>query len=66
MTEPRITINGVALDDGQAMTVRCAVEAFADLARDTRDELGEIGPLYLARCRELRTLMYLPTKGEPR
>ena len=38
-TEPKITINGVELDEGQAITLRVAITVFlADMAPD--DELG--------------------------
>ena len=56
MAEPAITINGRALTPAQAMTVRCAIEAFASTVLDT--EVGDIGPVYLDRIREIRRMMY--------
>lgn len=59
-TEPTITINGHVLTIGQAMTVRCAIEAFAT---DLSDGLGDdphgqrmtIG--YMQRINDIRKMM---------
>ena len=56
MNEPDIAINGHVLTPAQAMTVRCAIEAFASTVLDT--EVGDIGPVYLDRIREIRRMMY--------
>lgn len=55
--EPQIVINGHLLEDGQAATVRCAVENFATYIAGN-DEVGEIGHAYLDRIVELRRMMY--------
>lgn len=61
MAEPSITINGVALTTGQAMTVRCAIESFAS---DLEDGLGDdvhglaMTAGYLARIDELRAMIF--------
>ena len=60
MSEPVITINGHALTPAQAMTVRCAIEAFASTVLDP--EAGAIGPMYLDRIREIRRMMYLEVR----
>jgi hypothetical protein len=59
MIEPHITINGHALSEGQAMTVRVAITLFQlELENDQfRDDLGMMGRLYQARVREIMTLM---------
>lgn len=60
--EPSIVINGVALTEGQAMTVRVAVESFAaDLSAGSlgADEAGEaITKAYQQRINEIRALMF--------
>jgi hypothetical protein len=59
--EPAITINGLALTTGQAMTVRCAIESFA--ASLVADGLGddetdkEMCAGYLARIAEIRGMI---------
>lgn len=58
--EPAITINGHVLTPAQAMTVRCAIEAFASTVLDT--EVGAISPVYLEQIRELRRMMYQEAK----
>ena len=61
--EPAITINGVALSVGQAMTVRVAVTNFAVDLKGDKDALGtdEHGVLmrtaYLTRLHEIFMLM---------
>ena len=61
--EPSITINGMPLTDGQAMTVRVAIENFAhDLHFDGlgEDETGrDITKGYLARIGEIRRLIFM-------
>ena len=61
--EPNITINGVKLTQGQAMTMRVALESYALEMQTTG--LGEhehgrrMSQAYLARIREIRAL-YMP------
>lgn len=57
--EPRITINGVALTDGQAMTVRVALSSFLMDLQDPEEmeALGPIGPAYFERLTEIFRLM---------
>lgn len=57
--EPRITINGHELSVGQAMTVRVAVGNFLLELQDEQfvSELGQIGPLYRARLKEIALLL---------
>ncbi len=57
LCEPLITVNGHTLTDGQAMTLRCALESFAT-ELSGNDEVGKIGPLYLERVQEIRRLMH--------
>jgi hypothetical protein len=57
-----MTINGVKLDDGQAMTVRVAIESFAEMVLNDKElfeKLGEIGPLYRRQVEMLRRLIAL-------
>lgn len=58
MSEARITINGVELTVGQAMTIRCALNSFgASLVEDGLggDEHGNaMTEAYLANIREIR------------
>ena len=60
--EPTITINGVPLVDGQAMTVRVAIESFASHLHEDglgEDETGRaITKGYLARIDEIRGLIF--------
>lgn len=58
MTEPSITINGVQLTPGQAMTVRVAIEMFAMQIAEPDFEIGPIGSLYQASIAEIRKVMY--------
>ena len=61
MTEPTITINGVTLSQGQAMTVRVALSAFA---MDLRDGLGDdehgkaMTAAYRARLSEILKIIH--------
>lgn len=61
MSEPSITINGTVLTEGQAMTVRVALEHYAyDLQADGlgKDETGKaICAGYLRNIGEIRRLM---------
>lgn len=61
MSEPAVTINGQMLDQGQAMTLRVALESFAmDLSTQGLgdDEHGRaMRDGYLVRIREIRDLM---------
>lgn len=62
MSEPTITVNGTELSDGQAMTVRVALETFAlTLFHEGlgQDETGTaICRGYLARIEEVRGMMF--------
>jgi hypothetical protein len=60
--EPAITINGVALDTAQSMTVRVAVMNMEmELQEpDHMAALGQVGTLYQARLREVIHLMVKP------
>lgn len=59
--EPFIVINGVRLTQGQAMTLRVAIESFAADLRDNglgTDEPGiAISSVYLQRIGEIRRLL---------
>lgn len=64
MSEPAITINGRPLTEGQAMTMRVALENFAmDLTEGLGDdEHGKLMTgLYRARIAEIRTFMSEPS-----
>jgi hypothetical protein len=54
--EPHIGINGMALTEAQAMTVRVAVNLFAQelQSKSFHDALGGMGPLYQQRLNENR------------
>jgi hypothetical protein len=61
--EPKITINGQRLTEAQAMTIRIAIEAFADdlavpgrLGTDDHAEKMVAG--YRARIDEIRGIMF--------
>jgi len=56
--EPVITINGATLTEGQAMTVRIAVESFAFFLED--NGLGELGSAFQSRIEEIRALIFKP------
>lgn len=65
MSEARITINGIPLAEGEAMTVRLALEAFAmDLAGEVGetmayDDLGKrMRASYQASITSIRRAMY--------
>jgi len=63
--ETPITINGQPLSEGQAMSVRVAVEAYlVEMSQEGalgEDERGEgIRQGYLGRLTEVRTLLMLP------
>jgi len=66
--EPSIFINGVKLFEGQAMTMRVALETFISYLKDEglgEDELGKaMVKGYLARIDEIRTLMYFKREEE--
>ncbi len=59
--EPAIIVNGHTLTEGQAMTVRVAIEMFAV---DLRSGLGDdqhgrvLTAIYLDRIREIRALIF--------
>ena len=62
MSEPTITVNDTELSEGQAMTVRVALETFALML--SHEGLGEdetgiaICRGYLARIEEIRAMMF--------
>ena len=62
MTEPTITINGHVLSEGQAMTIRVAIEAFAsELVSEGLgdDEHGKrMVDLYVLRINEIRRFIF--------
>ena len=57
--EPKITINGWDLTEGQACTLRVAMEEFAMQLSDPefKRKLGQIGENYLDRIAEIRKYM---------
>lgn len=59
MDEPNIVINGVTLSLGQAMALRVAASNFQMELHEPQfmDELGPIGPAYLARLNEILQIM---------
>ena len=61
-SEPNIIINGITLMEGQAMTVRVALETFAlTLFHEGlgQDRIGtDICRGYLARIEEIRSMMF--------
>lgn len=63
--EPPMILNWVRLTEGQAMAVRVAVSHFhMDLINGWAQELGEIGPLYEARLREVEEILLRPIEGD--
>jgi hypothetical protein len=61
MNEPTITINGHLLNDAQASTVRCAIEALASLIDEDASgpcEIGAIGQAYKLRIAEIRSMIF--------
>ena len=66
INEADITINGVKLTSGQAMTIRVALQSFAvDLLSNGLggDDTGEkIKDAYLARMREINAIIHDPYK----
>jgi hypothetical protein len=69
MSEPTITINGGVLSEGQAMTVRVALETFAlslfheGLGQDATGTAICRG--YLARIEEIRGMMFRVAERGP-
>lgn len=63
LKEPEITINGAFLSQGQAMTVRIALENFA-MSMGPQEALGadahakHMREAYLTRLEEIRKMMY--------
>lgn len=55
MVEADVAVNGKPLTFAQSMVLRVAVSSF--LMSCTATELGEIGPLYAARSREILKLL---------
>jgi hypothetical protein len=62
VSEPRITINGQELSEGQATTIRVAIESFAaDLRSDglgDDDHGRKMVAGYMARLNEIRDLIF--------
>jgi hypothetical protein len=71
MREPQITINGVTLNNTQAMTIRSAITHFL-MEMSTAGALGEdetgegIRKGYQARSAEIVQLMISPLPPQPR
>lgn len=57
--EASILINGVWLTHGQAMTVRVALEIFANHLIAEGIEVDKLNSAYLDRINEIRTLLFL-------
>lgn len=57
--EPQITVNGHELTEGQAMTLRVAMEEFAVILSDKKfaKQLGMVGDNYFDRIEEIRNYM---------
>lgn len=57
--EPKITVNGVELTEGQACTLRVAMEEFAMLIIEPEHakQLGQHGENFYARIEEIRNYM---------
>lgn len=57
--EPKMSINGHNLSEGQVLTVRVAIETFATqlLEPEFLEKIGPIGRNYLERIAELRIAM---------
>src|SRR5690242_8553965 len=51
LVEADVYVNGWPLDFAQSMTLRVAISSFLMCCQTP--ELGEIGPLYAERCREI-------------
>lgn len=58
VAEPRITVSGVQLSEGQAMAVRVALELFLMELPKLKDELGPAGQGYEDRLREVVRYMH--------
>jgi hypothetical protein len=67
LTEARITVDGVALNFAQSMTVRVALQSFlASLAEGDLKGLGEpLRTRYEARALEVATLIHRSATREP-
>lgn len=64
MREAKIVINGTEINYAQSMTFRVMLtEAITNLVDDKEymESLGEIGPLYLTRLREIERLIVSST-----
>lgn len=61
--EPNVVVNGVELNTAQSMALRVAVGSMLqELAdKDYMVLIGEIGPLYQARLREIERIMLMST-----
>lgn len=57
MAEADVVVNGESLDFAQSMTLRVAVSSFLMSCQAT-PELGAIGPIYVARCREILEIIH--------
>lgn len=55
--EPEITINGVMLSEGAAMTIRVAVANFHDYVKQNDAGLGKIGKAYADQCEGIQRIM---------
>jgi len=62
MVEADVYINDTKLDFGQSMTLRVALGSF--LMCCDAPELGSIGPLYAARCREIMAMIFKDIKSQ--
>lgn len=62
MVEADVYVNDTKLDFAQSMTLRVAVSSFLMSCRDV--DLGEIGPLYAARCNEIIKIIHKDMKEQ--
>lgn len=62
LAEADVMVNGIELNFAQSMTLRVALSSFLMCCNAV--ELGEIGPLYAARCREILELIHGYTKRQ--
>lgn len=62
MVEADVVVNGEPLDFMQSMTLRVALSSFQMSCEAT--ELGAIGPLYAARCREILGIIHKDIKRQ--
>lgn len=62
LTEADVYVNDTKLDFAQSMTLRVAIGSFLMCCENT--ELGSIGPLYAARCREILAIIHDDVKTQ--